>query len=156
MEAAGRRVPARTVVWAAGVQASPHTWMWTPRPFYVAQLAAGARGPQLPHLRGRGRRAQHAQAVVVQQRDAALVEQEQKVLESIVLLSELRADELMRPRIRLMTFRPPVSVADLAGRLPPSGYLLLTEPEGDEGKSGCGCASFGGGPAPWSWMGRRR
>ena len=26
---------------AAGVRASPHTWMWTPRPFYAAQLAAG-------------------------------------------------------------------------------------------------------------------
>lgn len=25
----------------AGVQASPHTWAWTPRPYYVAQLAAG-------------------------------------------------------------------------------------------------------------------
>jgi len=25
----------------AGVQASPHTWMWTPRPFYAAHLAAG-------------------------------------------------------------------------------------------------------------------
>ncbi|MCS7224991.1 MAG: mandelate racemase [Armatimonadetes bacterium] len=25
----------------AGVKASPHTWAWIPRPFYVAQLAAG-------------------------------------------------------------------------------------------------------------------
>lgn len=25
----------------AGVKASPHTWMWTPRPVYAAQLAAG-------------------------------------------------------------------------------------------------------------------
>jgi L-alanine-DL-glutamate epimerase-like enolase superfamily enzyme len=25
----------------AGLAASPHTWMWTPRPFYAAQLAAG-------------------------------------------------------------------------------------------------------------------
>jgi D-galactarolactone cycloisomerase len=25
----------------AGVKASPHTWMWTPRPYYAAQLAAG-------------------------------------------------------------------------------------------------------------------
>jgi D-galactarolactone cycloisomerase len=27
---------------AAGLKASPHTWMWTPRPYYAAQLAAGA------------------------------------------------------------------------------------------------------------------
>ncbi len=26
----------------AGVLASPHTWMWTPRPYYTAHLAAGA------------------------------------------------------------------------------------------------------------------
>jgi L-alanine-DL-glutamate epimerase-like enolase superfamily enzyme len=26
---------------AAGVQASPHTWMWTPRPIYAAHVAAG-------------------------------------------------------------------------------------------------------------------
>ncbi|MFP4056574.1 MAG: enolase C-terminal domain-like protein [Candidatus Brocadiia bacterium] len=26
----------------AGVLASPHTWMWTPRPYYAAHLAAGA------------------------------------------------------------------------------------------------------------------
>ena len=26
----------------AGVKASPHTWMWTPRPYYAAQLGAGA------------------------------------------------------------------------------------------------------------------
>jgi len=25
----------------AGVKASPHTWMWIPRPYYTAQLAAG-------------------------------------------------------------------------------------------------------------------
>lgn len=25
----------------AGVKTSPHTWMWTPRPYYVAHLAAG-------------------------------------------------------------------------------------------------------------------
>ena len=25
----------------AGVKASPHTWMWLPRPYYAAHLAAG-------------------------------------------------------------------------------------------------------------------
>ncbi|MHC4399942.1 MAG: CNNM domain-containing protein [Planctomycetota bacterium] len=64
--------------------------------------------------------------------DAALLEQEQAVLQSIVSLSEIRADELMRPRTRFLSFRPPVSLADLGGRLPPSGYLLVTEPESDE------------------------
>ncbi len=64
--------------------------------------------------------------------DAALLEQEQKVLQNIVLLSEIRADELMRPRTRFRSFRPPVSPADLENTMPTSGYLLVTEPESDE------------------------
>jgi len=71
-------------------------------------------------------------AVQLSTSDAALVEQEQKVLQSIVLLSEIHADELMRPRIQFLSFRPPVSLADLGGRMPPSGYLLVTEPDSDE------------------------
>jgi putative hemolysin len=71
-------------------------------------------------------------AVQLSTQDAALIEQEQSVLENIVSLSEIRADELMRPRIGLMTFRPPVALADLKGRMTPSGYLLVTEPHSDE------------------------
>lgn len=64
--------------------------------------------------------------------DAALLEQEQRVLQNVVLLSEIRADELMRPRTQFLSFRPPVSLGDLKGRMPRSGYLLVTEPESDE------------------------
>ena len=71
-------------------------------------------------------------AVELSTSDASLLDQEQRVLQNIVLLSEIRADELMRPRIRFMSFRPPVSLADLQGRLPPSGYLLVTEEDSDE------------------------
>ncbi len=71
-------------------------------------------------------------AVQLSTSDAALVEQEQRMLQSLVLLSEIRADELMRPRVQFLSFRPPVSLADLEGRLPPSGYLLVTEPDSDE------------------------
>lgn len=71
-------------------------------------------------------------AVQLSTSDATLVEQEQRVLQAIVLLSEIRADELMRPRIQFRLFRPPVSLKDLEGRLPPSGYLLVSEPDSDE------------------------
>lgn len=64
--------------------------------------------------------------------DATLVEQEQRVLESIVLLSEIRAEELMRPRTQFLSFRPSVSLADLKARMPSSGYLLVTEPDSEE------------------------
>ncbi|HUT13564.1 MAG TPA: hemolysin family protein [Thermoguttaceae bacterium] len=72
------------------------------------------------------------QAVKLSGSDARIVEQEQSVLQNIVTLSEIRADELMRPRTRFRAFRPPVSLADLEGRMPPSGYLLVTEPDSDE------------------------
>ena len=71
-------------------------------------------------------------AVELSTSNAALLEQEQTVLNRIVSFSEIRADELMRPRTQFLSFRPPVALADLGGRLPPSGYLLVTEPESDE------------------------
>lgn len=64
--------------------------------------------------------------------DARLVDQERNALERLVLLSDLRADELMRPRNQVRAFRPPVGLSALEGQMPASGYLLLTEPDGDE------------------------
>lgn len=71
-------------------------------------------------------------AVRLSATDTALVEQEEQVLESIVQLSEIQAEELMRPRTQFLSFRPPVRLEDLQGRVPPGGYLLVTEPDSDE------------------------
>ncbi|NQT12841.1 MAG: DUF21 domain-containing protein [Planctomycetes bacterium] len=71
-------------------------------------------------------------AVELSTSDRNVLQQEQVVLQNIVSYSEIRADELMRPRTQFLSFRPPVVLADLEGRLPPSGYLLVTEPESDE------------------------
>ena len=71
-------------------------------------------------------------AVELSTDDAALLEQEQRVLQAVVSLSDMRVDELMRPRTRFLSFRPPVALADLEGRMPPSGYLLVTEPNSEE------------------------
>lgn len=71
-------------------------------------------------------------AVELSTRNAALLAQEQLVLQNIVALSEIRVDELMRPRNSCRTFRPPVALADLKGQMPPSGYLLVTEPDSEE------------------------
>lgn len=71
-------------------------------------------------------------AVELSTSDATLLSQEQNVLQSLVLLSDIRVEELMRPRTRFLSFRPPVSIGDLKGRMPPSGYLLVTEPDSDE------------------------
>ncbi len=64
--------------------------------------------------------------------DASLLEQEQAVLEKLVLLSEIRADELMRPRTQFRLFHAPLALSDLGDWLPPSGYLPLAEPDSDE------------------------
>ncbi len=64
--------------------------------------------------------------------DQTLLQQEETVLQNIVSLSYIRVDELMRPRRQFKSFRPPVSLADLQGQVPPSGYVLVTEPDGDD------------------------
>lgn len=71
-------------------------------------------------------------AIELSTSDAALIEQEQAALRNIVLLSDIRVDEWMRPRTQFLTFRPPVSLADLEGQMTPSGYLLVTEPDSEE------------------------
>lgn len=64
--------------------------------------------------------------------DARLIEQERTSLRNLVKLSEIRVDEWMRPRTLFRSFRPPVSLEDLRGELPPSGYLLVTARKSEE------------------------
>lgn len=71
-------------------------------------------------------------AIALSTSDAKLVAQEQTALRNIVLLSDIRVDEWMRPRTQFLTFRPPVSLADLNGQMTPSGYMLITEPDSEE------------------------
>lgn len=59
--------------------------------------------------------------------DAKLLDQEQTVLRNIVAMSDLRADESMRPRGQLRLFSPPVALADLEGTVTDSGYLFITD-----------------------------
>jgi CBS domain containing-hemolysin-like protein len=75
-------------------------------------------------------------AVEMSGEDATLLKREQRVLQNIVSISDIRTEELMRPRSLLKTFHPPVSfdqiMESLQGKLPRSGYCLLTEPDSDE------------------------
>lgn len=70
-------------------------------------------------------------AIELSRAEAPLIEQERTTLRNIVMLSEIRADEWMRPRTQFVTFQSPVSLHDLHGSVTPSGYLLVTE-SGDE------------------------
>ncbi len=72
------------------------------------------------------------QAITVSREDQALADQERIVLKNIVSLSDIRIDEWMRPRTQFTSFRQPVSLSDLNGRITPSGYLLVTETSSDD------------------------
>jgi len=71
-------------------------------------------------------------AITVSTADEELAALERSALQNIVLLSDLRADELMRPRKQYRTFSPPVNLVDLGGRPTRSGYVLVTEENNDE------------------------
>ncbi|MEM8681320.1 MAG: CNNM domain-containing protein [Planctomycetota bacterium] len=71
-------------------------------------------------------------AIEVSSEDSELAAQEHTVLRNIVNLSDLQVREWMRPRNRYRPFRPPVSLDDLRGHQFPSGYLLITNPAGDD------------------------
>ncbi len=64
--------------------------------------------------------------------DTAVIKQEQAVLQNIVQLSTIRVEEWMRPRTQFESFQPPVALKDLAGEIPKSGYLLVTESDGGD------------------------
>ncbi len=72
------------------------------------------------------------QAITVSTADEELAALERLALQNIVLLSDQRADELMRPRKQYQSFSPPVNLDDLGGRPTRSGYVMVTEPDTDE------------------------
>lgn len=71
-------------------------------------------------------------AIELSNSDAQLAALEQSALRNIVLLSELPAEELMRPRNQYKVFAAPVHLEQLEGELPPAGYMLITEDDNDE------------------------
>ena len=72
------------------------------------------------------------QAITVSTADEELATLERTALQNIVLLSDYRADEMMRPRKQVQSFSPPVNLEDLGGRPTRSGYVLVTEDDSDE------------------------
>ncbi len=61
-----------------------------------------------------------------------LLSEEEAVLQSLVALSDIRADELMRPRRQLPLVRPPLRWADLSSDLPPGGVVYVADRDTDE------------------------
>lgn len=76
------------------------------------------------------------QALKLSQEEATLHQHEHAVLQNILLLSKIRAEELMCPRTHLRFFKPPVTLEQLwneyQGELSKIDYLLISEKESDE------------------------
>lgn len=70
-------------------------------------------------------------AVEASELSADVIEQERQVLHNILDLSEMTAEEIMRPRGTYVALPPPISLADLGNRVPESGYVMVLE-EGTE------------------------
>jgi CBS domain containing-hemolysin-like protein len=75
-------------------------------------------------------------AVELSKEDPTLLRSEQRVVQNIVSLSDIQAEELMSPRALLRCFSPDVTfdevLESLRGKSPRSGYWLLTEADSDE------------------------
>lgn len=63
--------------------------------------------------------------------DPTVIRQEQAVLQNVVQLSNILVEEWMRPRTQFVHYHPPVSLVDLRGKVPASGYLLVTESDSE-------------------------
>lgn len=60
-----------------------------------------------------------------------LIRHEQQVLHNILDLSEITVEEVMRPRGTYAVWSPPLSLADVRGRLPVSDYVYLRDDAAD-------------------------
>lgn len=58
-----------------------------------------------------------------------VLEQEHQILQNLVQLSELKSEEVMRPRTEVVIFHRPLERSQLGQELPPSGYFLIVEEE---------------------------
>jgi len=67
--------------------------------------------------------------------DAMLIRRERAALQSLVAMSDTRAEEMMRPRSRLSVVTPPLASASLTSGSPPGGYLLVADGNDETGET---------------------
>lgn len=70
--------------------------------------------------------------------DAILIRRERAALQSLVAMSETRADELMRPRSKLSVAAPPLSATLLNEGSPAGGYLMIADRADETGETWIG------------------
>lgn len=112
------------LVWLSIELASPFLPIFRQSVIVIRRIAWPSFRPE-PYLQVRD-----LERAVQSSRDrGAILEQEQKVLQNLVELSALRAEEVMRPRTGVRRFHRPLTFAALGHELPPSGYFLIVEGE---------------------------
>lgn len=70
--------------------------------------------------------------------DALLIRRERAALQALVGMAEIRADEMMRPRSRLLVVTPPLEQSVLHGGSPPGGYMMVADPNDETGETWIG------------------
>lgn len=81
-------------------------------------------------------------AVNVSDLSAEMIRQEKEILHNILDLSEIRVEEVMRPRGRYAALSPPVRAADLGNKMPPEDYVALVRPGSDDVEAAIALSSF--------------
>jgi len=70
--------------------------------------------------------------------DALLIRRERAALQALVAMAETRADEMMRPRSRLLVVIPPLDQSVLNEGSPPGGYLMVADAHDETGETWVG------------------
>ena len=70
--------------------------------------------------------------------DALLIRRERAALQALVAMAETRADEMMRPRSRLLVVTPPLDQSLLHDGSPPGGYMMVADPRDETGETWVG------------------
>lgn len=81
-------------------------------------------------------------AVNVSDLSAEMIRQEKEILRNILDLSEIRVEEVMRPRGSYAALSPPIRAADLGNKTPPGDYVALVRPGSDDVEAAIALSSF--------------
>jgi putative hemolysin len=81
-------------------------------------------------------------AVNVSDLSEEMIRQEKQILHNILDLSDITAEEVMRPRGTYPVCRTPVRILDLAARMPASDYVAVVREGSDDVESAIALSSF--------------
>jgi putative hemolysin len=81
-------------------------------------------------------------AVNVSDLSEEMIRQEKQILHNILDLSDITAEEVMRPRGTYPTCRTPVRVLDLASRMPDSDYVAVVREGSDDVEAAIALSSY--------------